>query len=207
MIGYGERRRRRQPPGTVIPHAGSATGASLALVIAMIEPALLRPTVASPSGTIRPTPSGLSAKRPAVNLSAVTRWTHGEKRAAEAASGKPKVEHVLACADLLPRSSSRARLHPSMRPHSTRKAGSSTSWPSPYRRSSVVPGEVPPTKFPAVEPLAPDHTDRSGQSHETRDERSRSAETGVHVTPRVAFTMADMRSWKRDRSNRASRCY
>ena len=121
------------------------------------------PTMAAPRGTIRPTASDPPAKRPAVNLSAVTWRTHGKKRAAKGTSGKPEVEHVLACADLLPRSSSRARLHPSTRPRSTWKAGSWRSRPSSYRRLNVVPGGPRPTKFPAAEPLAADHTDRSGQ--------------------------------------------
>ena len=143
-IGYGERRRSGQLPGTVIPHAGPAASTPLALAITMIEPALVGPTVPSPRGTIRPTSGGPSAKRSAVNLPAITWRTDREERAAQRTASKPKVEHVLACADLLPRSSSQARLHASMRPRSTWKAGSCSSWPSPYRRLDVVPGGSPP---------------------------------------------------------------
>lgn len=146
-IGYGERRRSGQLPGTVIPHAGPAASTPLALAITMIEPALVGPTVPSPRGTIRPTSGGPSAKRSAVNLPAITWRTDREERAAQRTASKPKVEHVLACADLLPRSSSRARLHPSTRPRSTWKAGSWRSRPSSYRRLDVVPGGPRPTKF------------------------------------------------------------
>jgi len=79
------------------------------------------------------------------------------------------VGHVLACADLLPSSSSRANLRRSTRPRSTLKAGSCRSWPSSYRRLYVVAARPRLTKFPAAEPLAADLPDRSGRSQYLRD--------------------------------------
>jgi len=118
---YGdvERVRRGQLLGTEIRHAPPAPRAALTLAIPVIEAPLLATPVAAPGLPSHPNTGQATTGRPAVEVAAIAPSADREYRAAERAGSDSMVAHVLARADLLPRSSSRARLHPSTRPRST----------------------------------------------------------------------------------------
>jgi hypothetical protein len=103
-------------------------------VIAMIETTVLAPAMPTASVSNDIAAGGTTALVPAVDLSAVALPADRELRMAAPTVVEPVIGHVLARTDLLPWSSSRAKLRTWTRPRATWKAGSSTSWPSSYRR-------------------------------------------------------------------------
>jgi hypothetical protein len=85
----------------------------------MVETAIVALPMATPGATYDGAPSHLPAVIPAVDLTAIAPGADREQRVTTRAHGKSMVRHVLARADLLPGTSSLARLRRSTRPRAT----------------------------------------------------------------------------------------
>jgi hypothetical protein len=137
--GRAHRWRRGQVFGTQIPHALFEPDAVRGLVLPMI----LAPLVALPVSALGVRDDDLArlvtARARAVFLPMIARAADRLQTLAACACEEPVIEHDLERADFLPWLSSRARLRPSTRPRTTRKAGSCRSRPSSYRRVPLPP--------------------------------------------------------------------
>jgi hypothetical protein len=137
-VGRASRRwhraRRGQLLGTVIPHALREASPPGALGVAVIVAPFIALAMTTVSATRRLSAGHTLTLDAAVELTAIATAADRKQRPAERANLESVIGHALARADFLPWSSSRARLHPSMRPRSTWKARSSNSWPSSFRR-------------------------------------------------------------------------
>jgi hypothetical protein len=108
--GRAHGRRRGQLSGTQIPHARRPSGAPRTLAVTMIEAALVALPMTPSRALHDQPPHGVAAVVPTIDLPAVALAADREGRMATRAHGKSMVGHVLARADLLPGTSSRARL-------------------------------------------------------------------------------------------------
>jgi hypothetical protein len=131
--GRANHHRRGQVSGSKIPDTCLAASATRLLMIAIVGASfvtLTMPLLRGGDDRLARLASALDAVLlPTVALAADTNL-----RSASRAFELPLVEHVLKRADFLPWNAYRARVRPSTRPRTTRKARSANSWPSSFRR-------------------------------------------------------------------------
>lgn len=163
----------RSEPASDFVASSSGSSSDRALVIAMIETAFVALAVPTVSATNRVAPGSPTALVPTVDLTAVALPANRELRMAAPTIVESVIGHVLGRTDLLPRSSSRARLRTSTRPRATWKAGSwyLLAFALSARDLPVLAARGRLTKIVALGPPGADHTDRSGRSH-TPEERA-----------------------------------
>ena len=187
--GRADGRRSGQVFGTQIPHARRASRTPRALAITVVEASFL---------TLPVTPSRLSHNRfanhlativSAVDLAVVAPSADRKRRMTTRAHSKSMVGHVLARADLLPGTSSRARLRRSTRPRATSRARSCNSWPSPFsaRDRALVVLTRGGAKFSVRDYGSADYSDWSG--------RLRTVTSNVRYSIIVSYKAALDRVW------------